>query len=95
MDRFVKRPETVRAYQYRQGDVEAGKVPKWLVRRSDFSTPWSWVDSYGVRQPSYVCINGGGCPEDGDWILEDVFGKLSKLTDEQFRKLYEPMEDSE
>ena len=92
MNRFVKRPETVRAYQYRQGDVELCRVPRWLLGRKDFSMSWSWVNDCGERQVSRVCINGGGVPEDGGWVLEDVFGKLSKLTDEEFRKLYEPME---
>ena len=95
MDRFVKRPETVRAYQYRQGDVEADRVPQWLRKRSDFSTQWSWVDSYGVRQPSYVCVEGRGVPEDGSWVLEDVLGNLSRMSDDHFRKLYEPVEDAE
>jgi len=92
MDRFVKRPETVRAYQYRQGDVEATRLPRWLLGRKDFRWSWPWANDCGVRKSSYVCINGGGCPEDGDWVVEDVFGKLSKLTDEEFRKLYRPAE---
>jgi len=91
-DRFVRRPEIVRAYQYRQGDVEAGKVPKWLLRRSDCSTHWSWVNDCGVRQPSYVCVEGRGVPGDGSWAMEDVLGNLTRMSDDHFRKLYQPIE---
>jgi len=94
-DRFARRPEIVRPYQYRQGDVEEDRVPEWLCNRGDFSTSLSWVNDCGVRQPSRVCINGGGCPEDGDWVVEDVFGKLSKMLDYHFRVLYEPVETSD
>lgn len=85
----------VRAYQYRQGDVEADRVPKWLRHRKDFGMNWSFQRDDGSRHPSYVWVHPGGVPDDTDWILEDVLGKLSRMSDDVFQKLYQPMEDGQ